>query len=118
TPRAAAPTTTSSSPRGTSIAAGVAGPDEVLAGDVEVPLGLLDVVVGAAARGVEVGHDRSDDEDLERAVHVEADDLVAPDGVGARGAAAAGVLLGGGDARLGVGVGDVVGGGGGPVGVV
>src|SRR5437773_8705137 len=33
-------------------------PDEVLAGEVEVPLGLLDVVVGAAARGVEVGQDR------------------------------------------------------------
>src|SRR5207247_7758598 len=60
----------------------------------------------------------SDDEDLERAVHVEADDLVAPDGVGARGAAAAGVLLGGGRGRLGVGVGEVVGGRGGPVGVV
>ena len=99
-------------------AGGVAGPHEILTGEVEVAFGLLDVVVGAATGGIEVGHHRGDHQDPERTVQGEADDLVGPHGIDPRGAAAAGVLLGGREVGAGVAVGEVIGCGCGPVHVV
>jgi len=86
-------------------AAHVRRPDEVLARHVEVPLGVLAVVVGAAG-GVQVGHELGDHEDVARVVQAEADELVGARADGPRRAPAAPVLLGQGT-RGGVGVGDV-----------
>ena len=57
------------------IAPDIAGPDEIATGDVEIALGKLRVVVTATA-GVEIGHDRRDHEDAQRAVQGKAEDLV------------------------------------------
>ncbi len=54
----------------------IARPDEVLTGHVDVALRHLPVVVAAAARRVQVGHVRRDDERAHRSVEAEADDFV------------------------------------------
>src|SRR5690606_31223048 len=77
------------------VATHVAGPDEVLAGDIEVALGRL-VVAVAAAGSAHVGHGRRHHQQITGAVEAETDDLVGVHAFTAVGATATGVLLIGG----------------------
>src|SRR5262245_19660050 len=91
------------------IAAHVRRPDEIGAGDVEIALRPLRVIVAvdvAAARRVEIGHHRRHHQHIERSVGVlvrvegKADDLVGHVGDGARVAAARKLRLGRGESRV------------------
>ena len=58
------------------VAPDIAGPDEVLTGDVQVALGELRVVASVPAAGIEVRHDRRNDQYLERRIEAKTHDLV------------------------------------------